>query len=198
MPHVDNILVGYVKGHYFYRLPEWVATELGREGDEVYTDFATTFVPDWKVDEDPRLVTSYIATAEDRDNDRESHYVADVLTSKSGIVPEDKQYANVYGYDLVPYPGTHVVRCWYCQEEVSYREVAVQGVSERKNMERFVTEMLLHYSEHRAADDKPFVTTYFPGKTIYRPTGEVAAVKPGVVRTWRIKGALLGAYNSWS
>lgn len=200
MPHIDNALVGYVGGNYVYLRPSWVIDEGWYSEAEAYTPFATSFVPDWKVDEDPRLVASYVGTAEDRDNDREAAIVNDVLTSKSGIVPEDKQYAEVYGYDLLPYPG-HAVRCWYCREEFSYRECTSQRRTERANMEAFVTEMLAHYSEHRAGTvipgeaDKPFVTTFFPGRTIRRPDGSVAAQKPGVVRTWQIKGALLGSYS---
>lgn len=140
--------------------------------------------------DDPRLVADYVGCLSEQYLDRRNDvYLNDVLTSKSGVVAEDPQYATLYGYTLVP-AASRTVRCWYCNEDFSYREFA--NSSRNAGEEAFVTEMLVHYSSHRAAGDLPFVTTYFPGREIRRPNGTVVATKPGVVRTWRINGKLVG------
>lgn len=180
MPHVDNNLVGYVNG-------EWVFTN--SEGEA--TPYETEFVPDWRVDNDPRLVAEYVGCLSERYLDRRNDvYEADVTTSNSGSRKnEDKQYAGHYGYDVVPAAG-HIVRCWYCNEEFTfYRDWF--GKEDASAKQGFVVAMLVHYYEHRSNGDLPYVTTYFPGKTIRRPNGSVVAEKPGVVRTWRINGKLL-------
>lgn len=109
----------------------------------------------------------------------------------------------LHGYSLVPAAGK-VVRCWYCNFDFSFEEFCslvrdslAPWLSEEEYQRAFCMEMLFHYQAHRDSNDLPFVTTYFPGQTIKRPDGSIAAHKPGVVRTWKVSGNLLGPSKSW-
>lgn len=183
MPNVDNTLVGYINGAWCFVNAEGEATE-----------YETEFIPDWRVDNDPRLVADYVGCLSEQYLDRNNDvYLDDVKTCNSGSRKnEDKSYAGHYGYDVVPAPA-HIVRCWYCpptSAEVTYVRDYF-GKDEASAQQGFVTAMLVHYYEHRSNGDLPYVTTYFPGKEIRRPNGTLVANKPGVVRTWRINGKLV-------
>lgn len=189
MPNVDNHFIGYIAGEYTYR---------DDEGNVTLYD--TTFVPDWKIDEVPsRVVTWLVTLAEQRKDRNNDEYLDDIKGFTLAKDPVEKDV--LFGYTMVPAVGDRIVRCWYCANtEFSYREFMKYAPQayEQERMERaFCYAMLEHYQEHRDANDLPYVTTYFPGRTIYRPNGEVAASKPGVIRTWQIKGGLLGPSQKW-
>lgn len=114
------------------------------------------------------------------------------------VEPKVPVYGDAFGYTRVPGPD-FVVRCWFCNHQFSYERDYVRNEQGDAVKERFVAAMQAHLAECRNENVVPYVTTYFPpsqGRTVLRPDGSVAAQMPGtpgVVRTWRIKGGLLGA-----
>lgn len=156
------------------------------------TDLPYSLVaPAW-METDDTLTANYVECLSERYADRRNDvYEDDLVTSNSGSRRnEEKQYAGHYGYDVVPAPG-HIVRCWYCNEEFTFFRDWF-GKDDASAKQGFVVAMLVHYYEHRSNGDLPYVTTYFPGRAITTPSGKVYT-KPGVVRTWRINGKLLGS-----
>lgn len=139
--------------------------------------------------EDPRLVQSDFGS-------QERVYLDEKVSFSDPNPPVVRDV--LHGYSFVPAPDK-VVRCWYCNEDFYFTQfvtLAPQAKDQEANERAFCMEMLLHYSEHRDAGDLPYVTTYFPGKEIVTPSGKVYT-KPGVVRTWRVGGKLVGPSANW-
>lgn len=206
MPHVQNTLLSYSPSEGFrFEVPEWVVEEMYRRGAEhvaTVVPYETSFVADWRIDEDPRLITTYVecqsVTMMDRANDE---YLNEVT---SFIMPKDPVVKDVlFGYDSLPTVGDRLVRCWYCKPTDSlfsyeeFKALVPQAYDEERCERAFCYAMLEHFQTHQDSGDLPYVTTFFPGKTVYRPDGSVAAERPGVVRTWKINGALIGPSAKW-
>lgn len=219
MPAYDNTLVAYEGGKFIYEIPEFVMDHLlaiDQAPDSPRTESPTSFIMDWRVDNDTRLVTEWIecqsVTMMDRTNDV---YLNDVtrVTVPGDVVNKDI----LFGWDVASkavrarngrFASDKQVTCWYCHESVatfSFREFSRlcpqgydNGFDGGERLERaFCYAMLEHFQAHRDVNDLPYVTTLFPGKTIYRPDGSVAAVKPDVTRRWKINGNLLGPSQKW-
>lgn len=195
--HKDNSPTQQVWCHYDRKEGTYVTFIRAVAGGKVYD-----FPREWS-NPDAEYVKclseQYLDRANDEylpDLDNSTDYAGNVneVDRPVWVDPAERKFSDLVGYTLVPAAGK-IVRCWYCDEEFSYREFSHADGHTTAGYKAFVLAMLVHYSEHKAADDKPMVTTYFPGKRIVRPDGSVAAEKPGVVRTWRINGGLLGAYE---
>lgn len=178
MPHYNNDLAGYVAGKFIFTLPEHVAQYLMERGEEVpaFVTYETSFVPDWRVDNDPRLVAEYAAQTltEQYMDRRNDEYMDDV---RGFSMPKDEPNKDVlFGYDLYHVDNDKRVLCWYCEASLfSYKEFAPlcpQAYDEERTQRAFCYAMLEHFQEHRDANDLPYVTTIFPGKVITRPGGE--------------------------
>lgn len=187
MPNILNDLTGYVAGEFWY---------VDAEGKESTSEF--TFVSDWRVDEDPRKVAGYVECMSERYADRNNdEYDADIdvrySTGKGDAVnfgnayrstDESKTYTPHAGYDLL---ANGVVRCWYCDTVFDF------AISSRWTMEDFVTEMLVHYSEHKSANDLPWVRTYIK-VGVRRPDGSVVVIPENarrITKPWQVKGGLI-------
>lgn len=192
---VLNDLAGYVAGEWKYVTPEGDLT------DNEYHYINSGGVKGWDI----RLGTilhntenSYVECVSERYADRNNdEYDADIdvrySTGKGDAVnfgnayrstDESKTYTPHAGYDLL---GNGVVRCWYCNTVFDF------AISTRWTMEQFVTEMLVHYSEHRAANDLPWVRTYIK-VGVRRPDGSVVVIPENarrVTKPWQVKGALI-------
>lgn len=186
MPNVDTTLQFYAQGTYWYE---------DSEGND--TEYDTEFIPDWRVDNDPRLVADYAAVTltsryMDRANDEyEFDYTATVYFHRKGEKaplytpkPEKEIERNLlHGYDLThTADGDKQVWCWYCNTTFSYREFTLltpQAYESEANQRAFCYAMLEHYDEHRSAGHLPYIK--YQGRAITRPDGSIAAQKPDFV-----------------
>lgn len=179
MPLYDNDLALYDQNGWLYRRPQWMLDEADAKGIEMtaYTDSETTFLPDWRVDNDPRLVADYAAdtltlTYSDRNNDE---YLPDVT---GFTMPNDAPTLDVlFGYNLSHFTTDKQVTCWYCKPgnvTFSYREFSAlcpQAYDEERKQRAFCYAMLEHFQQHRDSNDLPYIR--YKGRDLVTASGKV-------------------------
>lgn len=213
MPVVDNYFMGYEGGSYYFI----------DASDGELTTSEQSFVPDWRVDNDPRLVADYAGdTLTERFMDRNNDEYLGESQALYGSIKRDAEGKVIgftkpsvsrgpgtytepmrsltHGYDVVKTVDANgaddvKVWCWYCNTDFLFSDYVAgrSSGSEEAKQRAFCYAMLEHYQGHKDAGDLPYIK--YAGRSIVRPDGTVAGVKPGFVG--RPPAAMQGPAASW-